>query len=61
MISAESFLTFSLGASPFGKAVCDILAAAIAAVDPVQAIRRVARRNGNDVSVAGRSYHLSAF
>jgi hydroxypyruvate reductase len=61
MISAESFMTFSLRNIPAGKSVCDILAAAIAAVDPVEGIRRAVHRKGDDLWVAGRPYHLPSF
>lgn len=61
MIPAESFLTESLRRSPHGEAVARILAAAVHAVDPAEAVRRHVRREGERLSVAGREYDLTAF
>jgi glycerate 2-kinase len=61
MIPAESFLTSSLELSPDGEAITRILAAAIAAVDPGEALRRFVRRDGEALIISGRSVDLTAF
>ncbi len=61
MIPAESFLTESLRRSPYGGAAARILAAAVNAVDPAEAVRRQVRRDGERLFVAGRAYDLAAF
>ncbi len=60
MIPAESFLTESLRRHPRGEAVARILAAAIAAVEPGQALRRFVSRTGDLLTVAGEAYDLAA-
>ncbi len=44
-----------------GESITRILAAAIAAVEPGAAVRRCLRREGESLSVSGRTYDLSAF
>jgi len=57
----ERFLTASLRAHPSGAAVARVMAAAIQAVDPEQAVRRHLRREGDCVWVGERAYDLAAF
>jgi hydroxypyruvate reductase len=61
MISAESLLTHTLRSSSYGAAVSRILAAALNAVEPGEAVRRHVRREGEQLTVAGRVYDLSSF
>ncbi len=61
MIPAESFWTASLRLAPEGESITRILAAAIAAVEPGAAVRRYVRREGESLTVSGRTYDLSAF
>jgi glycerate 2-kinase len=61
MLSAESFLTSSLQFSPNGDSICHILAAAIRAVEPGEAVERFVHRSGDIVEVAGRDYHMDNF
>lgn len=58
VVNPERFLTASLRAAPFGTELTQILAAALEAVDPAQAVRRALQRDGNTVLVAGRAYTL---
>jgi hydroxypyruvate reductase len=52
------FLTRTLRAHPYGEPVSRILAQAIQAVEPGQAISRHVFREGNRLTVAGRVYQL---
>lgn len=61
MIPAESFQTSSLRAALEGDSITRILAAAIRAVEPGEAVRRAVRREGDFLTVAGRTYDLSAY
>lgn len=61
MISAESFQTHSLRAALEGESITRILATAILAVDPGDAVKRSIRREGGFLIVSGRSYDLSTF
>ncbi|MFH2103514.1 MAG: glycerate kinase [Chloroflexota bacterium] len=61
MYLPESFLSYTLLNSPLGGAVSRILAAAINAVDPGEAVQRHVRRDGNTLFVADRPYELPAF
>jgi glycerate 2-kinase len=61
MLSAESFRTASLDSHPQGKAMARILAAAIRAVEPGQAVRRFVQRDGDRLTVAGKDYDLASF
>jgi glycerate 2-kinase len=57
----ERFLTETLRNSPRGKDICEILAAAINAVDPFTCVRRFVKWDGDGrLQVAGRAYDLSA-
>jgi glycerate 2-kinase len=61
MISAESFLTSSLRDLPQGGAVARILAAAVEAVEPGEAVRRCVHREGQVLTVGGKPFDLSAY
>jgi hydroxypyruvate reductase len=52
----ERLLTHSLRASPHGRALAEIMAAALSAVDPAPAVRANLRRDGDAVIVGGRRY-----
>ncbi len=58
MFSPDAFLTFTLRRHPLGRALAQILAAAIQAVDPGQALRRLVWRRGDTLYVAEREYDL---
>lgn len=60
-VSPERFLTTSLRANPSGAAVARVMAAAIRAVDPEQAVHRHLRRDGDRIWVGEQSYDLSVF
>lgn len=59
--SASQFDTASLREHPRGEAVARILAAAVNAVEPGEAIRRSVRRDGNKLLVRGEALDLSAY
>ena len=66
MIQPEQFLTHSLKKHPQGAAVCRILAAAIAAVEPAAAVQRYLKRDGNRLilthpTLGERAYNLSTY
>ena len=61
MIPAESFWTYSLRAAPQGESVTRILAAAVNAVEPGEAVRRFVRRDRDTLTISDRTYDLSAF
>ena len=61
MISAESFWTHSLRASPSGESITRILAAAIQAVDPGETVRRSVHLEGDQLIVSGQPYDLHTF
>ena len=52
----EQFLTTTLRVHPHGESVARILAAAIQAVEPEQAIRRFVQCTGQELVVDGRKY-----
>lgn len=56
----ERLLTRSLRAAPHGHALATIMAAALAAVDPEQAVRRALRLSGDTLEIGGRCYDLRA-
>jgi hydroxypyruvate reductase len=58
MYSPENFLTATLRGHPRGLSAARILAAAINAVEPGEAVRHHVKREGDSISVAGRTYHL---
>ncbi len=69
MPPADSFWTLrqalgsasSLRAAPEGESITRILAAAIAAVEPEAAVRRFLRRDGDTLTISGRTYDLKSF
>jgi glycerate 2-kinase len=58
MFTPDIFSTRSISQHPRGDAVTRILAAAIHAVEPGNAVRSFFRRNGNILRVGGRDYFL---
>jgi glycerate 2-kinase len=61
MISAESFMAFSLQTHPWGQAITRVLAAALGAVEPGEAVRRSVQRQGNRLIISGVEYDLEHF
>jgi glycerate 2-kinase len=61
MIPAESFWTSSLRGAPQGESITRILAAAINAVGPGEAVGRFVRRDRDTLTIFDRTYDLSAF
>ena len=61
MIPAQSFWTHSLRTIPQGESITRILAEAIRAVEPGEAVKRSVNCAGDILSVAGRSYILSEY
>jgi hydroxypyruvate reductase len=61
MLSAESFWTSSLRLTPEGERLIRILAAAITAVEPGAAVGRFFRREGDTLTISGRTYDLQSF
>jgi hydroxypyruvate reductase len=61
MIPAESFWTHSLRKQPEGSAITRILAAAIQAVEPGEAVRRHVHQNKDTLTIAGLPYDLTAY
>ena len=61
MLSAESFQTYSLRGLPEGESITRILAASILAVEPGAAVERFVRREGDVLTVSGRTYNLASF
>ncbi|MDO9084562.1 MAG: glycerate kinase [Anaerolineaceae bacterium] len=61
MINPQIFLNTSLSNHKQGKQIASILAAAIDAVDPGEAIKRFARRDENKLTIAGQIYDLSDY
>src|ERR687885_1366513 len=57
-MNPELFMTESLRAHPRGRALAEIMAQALAAVDPAGAVRRALRRDGETVMVGDRCYDL---
>ncbi len=51
----------TLKTAPWGGAVARILAAALEAAEPGEAVRRQAQRRGERLSIAGREYNLGRF
>jgi len=60
-MDASRFLTASLQNNAWGKSVCRILASAIQAVEPKQAIYQHLLRSGNQLSISGRTYNLDDY
>jgi glycerate 2-kinase len=61
MLSAESFWTSNLRITPEGERITRILAAAITAVEPGAAVGHFVQRDGDRLTVSGRSYDLTLF
>jgi glycerate 2-kinase len=61
MFAASIFSTRSISQHPRGEAVTRILAEAIQAVEPGNAVRRFVRRDGDILSLDGRNYALDEF
>jgi glycerate 2-kinase len=61
MLSADSFWTRTLHEHPQGEAITHILAAAIQAVDPGEAVRRHVHLEGDTLTISGRSYDLASY
>lgn len=61
MLTPDSFRTASLDALPEGAAVRRILAAALAAADPVPAVASTVRREGDTLWAAGRRVSLADY
>ena len=61
MIDTTDFLTSSLRHIARGECICRILASAIHAVEPKQAVYRHLFRSGNQLLISGRSYHLDDY
>ena len=60
-MEAYRFMTETLRAAPWGEAVAGILAAAIEAVDPYQAVLRRLKREGEALVVGGERYPLDRY
>ena len=58
MVDIEKFQAFSLRACQKGRGVQRIMAAALAAADPAEAVRRAVKYDGNILKVGGHSYAL---
>ena len=61
MITEESFQTRSLAALPYGDAVRRILAAAVRAVEPGEAVRQWVSRRDETLTVSGERFDLASF
>jgi hydroxypyruvate reductase len=61
MMDDERLLTRTLRDHPWGRSVARILAQALAAVDPYQAVKRFLQREGGELVVAGYRYRLADF
>ena len=61
MVQSSDLLTASLRACPRGEAITRVMAAALEAVDPEQAVRACLHREGDLLEVAGKRYHLDQF
>ncbi len=60
-LTPESFMTASLRSLPWGERVGRVLAAAIQAVEPGQAVRRFVQRTGDTLLVDGAPLSLTGF
>jgi len=61
MIPARSFWTHSLRTTPQGESITRILAEAIRAVEPGEAVKRSVKRTGDILNIAGRNYILPEY
>jgi hydroxypyruvate reductase len=59
-MDANRLWTNSLRAAPVGPAITRVMAAALAAVEPAAAVRRVLRRSGHTLQIGERSFDLRA-
>src|SRR6266542_6178357 len=55
-MDTDRLLTQTLHANPHGRALAEIMAAALQAVDPAHAVRANLRRDGDAIVVGGRRY-----
>lgn len=60
-MQSEKFITHSLSAAPWGKQVAQILAAAIQAVDPYDAVRRQLNLVGENLHLGRQTYYLRRY
>ncbi len=60
MIKPHQLTTATLRANPHGDAACEVLAAALYAVDPYRAVQQAIQREGDAVLVAGQPYRHGA-
>jgi hydroxypyruvate reductase len=60
-MDSSRFLTHTLRGHPHGASVSRILAAAVDAVEPGQAVARHVTRDGDRLTVAGRAYELDDY
>jgi len=60
-MEAHRFMTETLRQAPWGKVVADILAAAVNAVDPYQAVLHYLKREGETLLVGGECYPLDEY
>ena len=58
-MDAERLLTHTLRAHPQGRALAEIMAAALAAVEPAAAVRAHLQRDGDAIVVAGQRYEAA--
>jgi hydroxypyruvate reductase len=57
-LALKAFMTTSLRSAPWGERVARVLAAAVQAVDPAEAVRRFVHRGRGALVVAGKPYNL---
>lgn len=57
-MNPDRFSTETLRSLPRGDLVCSILAAALAAVEPAEALRRFVQRRGEQLTIGSRAYDL---
>lgn len=60
-MNPDRLLTESLRAAPWGAAVSRIMAAALEAAEPAEAVRRAVRREGDALLAGGQYYDLANF
>lgn len=57
-MNSESLMTHTLRAAPGGRALAEIMAAALGAVEPAAAVRRALRRDGDTLHIGEQKYDL---
>ena len=57
-MNPKRLMTKSMQASPYGEKVAQVLAAALEAADPTQAVRQHMRRNGTQLTIGEKLYDL---